>query len=170
MAFRKPIDHVLITAGAPHYAPPLEMAPEETRDALAGHAVQALEVAKGVNGGIRPGGALLLMGGTGGRRIGRGFEIVNVVTAAMPALTASLALDLAPIRVNLIAPGFVDTPLSARLLGDDLDKRREELRSTLPIGRVVRPEDVAELAVHLMINTALTGATFDVDGGQQLIS
>jgi NAD(P)-dependent dehydrogenase (short-subunit alcohol dehydrogenase family) len=48
----------------------------------------------------------------------------------MPTLTAGLALDLAPIRVNLIAPGFVDTPLSASLLGDDLDARREELRST----------------------------------------
>ena len=109
------------------------------------------------------------MGGTGGHRIGAGYEIVNAVTAAMPALAASLALDLAPVRVNLIAPGFVDTPLSARLLGDDLDKRREELRSTVPIGRVVGPEDVAALAVHLMINTAVTGATYDIDGGQQLV-
>jgi NAD(P)-dependent dehydrogenase (short-subunit alcohol dehydrogenase family) len=165
-----PIDHVLVTAGAPHYTPPLEMTPEEARDALAGHAVQALEVAKNIDGKVRPGGALLLMGGTGGRRIGRGYEIVNFVTAAMPALTASLALELAPIRVNLIAPGFVDTPLSARLLGDDLDERRDQLRSTLPIGRVVGPEDVAALAVHLMINTAVTGATYDIDGGQQLIS
>ena len=87
----------------------------------------------------------------------------------MPALTASLALELAPIRVNLIAPGFVDTPLSASLLGDDLDRRREELRSTLPIGRVVGPADVAALAVHLMINTAVTGATYDIDGGQQFV-
>ena len=88
----------------------------------------------------------------------------------MPALTASLALELAPVRVNLIAPGFVDTPLSASLLGDDLDRRREELRSTLPIGRVVGPADVAALAVHLMINTAVTGATYDIDGGQQLVA
>ena len=88
----------------------------------------------------------------------------------MPALTASLALELAPIRVNLIAPGFVDTPLSASLLGDDLDRRREELRSTLPIGRVVGPADVAALAVHLVINTAVTGATYDIDGGQQFVA
>jgi NAD(P)-dependent dehydrogenase (short-subunit alcohol dehydrogenase family) len=63
----------------------------------------------------------------------------------------------------------VDTPLSASLLGGDLDERREQLRTTLPIGRVVGPEDVAALAVHIMVNTALTGATFDVDGGQQVI-
>src|SRR5215467_12934632 len=85
-----------------------------------------------------------------------------------PPLIANLALELAPVRVNLIAPGFVDTPLSASLLGEDLDKRRDQLRAALPIGRVVGPTDVAALAVHLMTNTAVTGATYDVDGGQQL--
>ena len=72
-------------------------------------------------------------------------------------------------RVNLIAAGFVDTPLSASLLGAQLDDRRKELSTTLPIGRVVGPADVAALAVHLMVNTALTGATYDIDGGQQFV-
>jgi NAD(P)-dependent dehydrogenase (short-subunit alcohol dehydrogenase family) len=87
----------------------------------------------------------------------------------LPALTKALAFELAPVCVNLIAPGFVDTPLSASLLGDQLDARREQLRTTLPIGRVVGPEDIAALAVHLMTNTAVTGATYDIDGGQQLV-
>jgi NAD(P)-dependent dehydrogenase (short-subunit alcohol dehydrogenase family) len=87
----------------------------------------------------------------------------------MPALARSLALELAPIRVNLIAPGFVDTPLSAAILGDGLDARREQLRATLPIGRVVGPGAVAALAIDLMTNPAVTGATFDIDGGQQLV-
>ena len=72
-------------------------------------------------------------------------------------------------RVNLIAAGFVDTPLSARLLGDDLDARRAQLRAALPIRRVVGAADVAALALHLMTNTALTGAVYDIDGGQQLL-
>jgi NAD(P)-dependent dehydrogenase (short-subunit alcohol dehydrogenase family) len=72
-------------------------------------------------------------------------------------------------RANLIAPGFVDTPLSASLLGDQLDARREQLRTTLPIRRVAGPEDIAALAIHLMTNTAVTGATYDIDGGQQLV-
>ena len=55
------------------------------------------------------------------------------------------------------------------ILGDDLDKRRDELRATLPVRRVVGPADVATLAVHIMSNTALTGATYDIDGGQQLV-
>ena len=109
------------------------------------------------------------MGGTGGRRTAPGLSLISALTAAMPALTKSLALELAPIRVNLIAAGFVDTPLSATMLGDQLEARREQLRSTLPIRRVVGPADIAALAVHLMANTAVTGATFDIDGGQQLL-
>jgi NAD(P)-dependent dehydrogenase (short-subunit alcohol dehydrogenase family) len=69
----------------------------------------------------------------------------------------------------LIAAGIVDTPLSAALLGDRIDERPEQLRATLPIGRVVGPADIAALAVHLMTNAAVTGATFDIDGGQQLV-
>jgi NAD(P)-dependent dehydrogenase (short-subunit alcohol dehydrogenase family) len=95
---------------------------------------------------------------------------VSTVTAALPVLTASLALELAPVRVNLIAAGFVDTPLSASLLGDGLEDRRKQLRATLPIRRVVTPADVGALAVHIMINTALTGGTYDIDGGQQLVA
>ena len=127
------------------------------------------EVARQSVGRVRPGGTLLFLGGTGGRRPGPGLSLVSAATAAMPALVASLAVEVAPIRVNLIAAGFVDTPLSAELLGDDLDARRDQLRATLPIRRVVGPEDVAALAVHLMTNTALTGATYDIDGGQQLV-
>ena len=103
------------------------------------------------------------------RRISRGIGLVSAATAVLPPFTATLALELAPVRVNLIAAGFVDTPLSASLLGDGLEARREQLRTTLPIGRVVGPADVAALAVHLMSNTALTGATYDIDGGQQLV-
>jgi NAD(P)-dependent dehydrogenase (short-subunit alcohol dehydrogenase family) len=165
-----PIDHVLLTAGGPHYGPLLQMEPDEVRRGVSEHMMLAVEVARHVAARVRPGGALLLLGGTGGRRISRDLGLASAVTAAMPALTATLALELAPVRVNLIAPGFVDTPLSAALLGDGLEARRAELRATLPIGRVVGPADVAALAVHLMINTALTGATYDIDGGQQFVS
>jgi NAD(P)-dependent dehydrogenase (short-subunit alcohol dehydrogenase family) len=165
-----PIDHVLVTAGGPHYGPLLEMDSSEVREAISDHVVLGLEVARNAAGKMRPGGSLLLMGGTGGRRISRDLGIVSAATAALPPFTAVLALELAPVRVNLIAAGFVDTPLSASLLGDGLEARREELRAKLPIGRVVGPADVAALAVHIMANTALTGATYDIDGGQQFVA
>jgi NAD(P)-dependent dehydrogenase (short-subunit alcohol dehydrogenase family) len=132
--------------------------------------VLGLEVARNARGKMRAGGTLLLMGGTGGRKISRDLGIVSAATAVLPPFTAALALAIAPVRVNLIAAGFVDTPLSASLLGDGLDARRDELRTTLPIGRVVGSADVAALAVHIMTNTALTGATYDIDGGQQFVA
>jgi NAD(P)-dependent dehydrogenase (short-subunit alcohol dehydrogenase family) len=163
-----PVDHVMVTAGGPRYGPLLKMDSAQVRQAISARVVLALEVARNAAGKMRPGGTLLLMGGTGGRRIGHG--IASVATAVLPAFTAALAVELAPVRVNLIAAGFVDTALSASLLGDQLEERRKELRATLPIGRVVGPADVAALAVHIMTNTAITGATYDIDGGQQFVS
>jgi NAD(P)-dependent dehydrogenase (short-subunit alcohol dehydrogenase family) len=165
-----PIDHVMITAGGPTYGPLLEMDSAEVTRALSDHIVVALEVARSAAGKMRSGGTLLFMSGTGARRVGPGVGIASAAAAAMPPFAAALALELAPVRVNLIAAGFVDTPLSASLLGDQLEERRDELRATLPIGRVVGPADVAALAVHIMANTALTGATYDIDGGQQFVS
>jgi NAD(P)-dependent dehydrogenase (short-subunit alcohol dehydrogenase family) len=165
-----PIDHVMVTAGGPYYAPLAEMDFDEARRALQEHPMLMVGVARHAAGKVRPGGTLLFMGGTGARHPSVGVGVSSAMTAALPALAASLALEIAPVRVNLIAAGFVDTPLSASLLGDQLEERRDELRRTLPIGRVVGPADVAALAVHLMANTALTGATYDIDGGQQLLS
>jgi NAD(P)-dependent dehydrogenase (short-subunit alcohol dehydrogenase family) len=166
-----PIDHVLVTGPGPSYMPLLEMNADQVRDELGSHVVLALEVARNAAPKMRPGGALLLMGGTGGRRIRRELGLASAATAVLPPFAASLALAPAPVRVNLIAAGFVDTPLSASYFSaEGLEARRDELRATLPIGRVVGPEDVAALAVHLMINTALTGATYDIDGGQQFVA
>jgi NAD(P)-dependent dehydrogenase (short-subunit alcohol dehydrogenase family) len=166
-----PIDHVLVTGPGPSYVPLLEMDADQVRQALGDHVVLGLEVARAAAGRMRPGGSLTFMGGTGGRKISRDLGLASAATAVLPPFTAALALELAPVRVNLIAAGFVDTPLSASYFSaDGLEARREELRTTLPIRRVVGPADVAALAVALMTNTALTGATYDIDGGQQFVS
>lgn len=163
------VDHVMVTAGAPRYVPLLDMSRDQALEAVGTAAANYLSVARCAAPKLNAQGSLILMGGTGGRRIGAGIGVNAVITAELPALTASLALELAPIRVNLIAAGFVDTPLSAKLLGDQLEERRADLRARLPIRRVVEAVDVAALAIHLMTNTAVTGATFDIDGGQQFI-
>ncbi len=164
------IDHVMVTAGQPHYGRLVDMDFEEARGALTTHLLLMFQVARCAAHKMRPGGTLVFMGGVGGRRPGVGMGMAPTVTAALPALASSLALELAPVRVNLIAAGFVDTGLSASLLGDKLEERRKQLRATLPIRRVVTAGDVAALAVHMMTNTALTGATYDIDGGQQLVA
>ena len=164
-----PIDHVLVTGPGPYYAPLAELDVEKARRDVEAHLLLPLQVARCAANKVRPTGTLLFMGGTGGRRTAPGLALISALTAASPAMIKNIALELAPIRVNLIAAGFVDTPLSASILGDQLDARREQLRATLPIRRVVGPADIAALAVHLMTNTAVTGATFDIDGGQQLV-
>jgi NAD(P)-dependent dehydrogenase (short-subunit alcohol dehydrogenase family) len=164
-----PIDHVLVTGPGPYYASLAEFDFAKARRDVDAHLLLPVQVARHAAGKVRPGGTLLFMGGTGGRRTAVGLAFISAISAALPALTRNLALELAPVRVNLIAAGFVDSPLSAALLGDQLDARRAQLRATLPIRRVVGPAEVAALAVHLMTNTAVTGATFDIDGGQQLV-
>ena len=165
----EPVDHVMVTAGGSYYAPLAEMDFVQVHRALDEHLLLPLGVARGIAGKVRPGGTLVFMTGTGARRPGIGLSVAAILDAALPALTANLALELAPIRVNVIAAGFVDTPLSAAVLGKDIEKRRQQLRATLPVRRVVEPTDVAALAVHLMTNSVLTGSTYDIDGGEQIL-
>ncbi len=161
-----PIDHVLVTGPGPYYAPLADLDRERAHHGFDAHLWLAVTVAQQAVGKVRAGGTLLFMAGTSGER-GPGLSLAVAATAALPALIANLAVEVAPVRVNLIAAGFVDTPLSGSLLGKDLEARRDQLRATLPIGRVVGPADVA---AHIMANTALTDGSYDIDGGQQLIS
>ena len=137
----KPIDHVLVTGPGPYYAPLAQVDIEAARRSLDAHILLPLVVARDAASKVRPGGTLLFFGGTGSRRTAAGRAFTAALTAALPAMTKSLALEVAPVRVNLIAAGFADVGLAG----------------------------IAALAVHLMTNTAVTGATFDIDGGQQLI-
>jgi NAD(P)-dependent dehydrogenase (short-subunit alcohol dehydrogenase family) len=148
----------------------LEIPSEEVGHGVGRRVTQVLEIARHAAPKMRPGGALLLTGGSV-RKFDRGSGITPAAFAVLPPFTAALALELAPVRVNLIQAAFVDTALAASLFEDEgaVEARRAELRATLPIGRVVGPADIAALAVHLMTNTAVTGATYDIDGGQRLI-
>ena len=107
-----PIDHLLLSGSGPTYAPFAELDSETARRDVNTHLLLPLQVARNAAGKMRPGGTLLLIGGTGGRAATVG-PVFTAVTTALPAMTRSLALELAPVRVNLIAPGFVNTPLSA---------------------------------------------------------
>ena len=164
-----PVDHVLVSGPGPRYAPHRDFDVGAARRTVETQLLLPLEVARNAWSKIRPGGTLLFTGCADDHRPAAGLSLVSGLNAALPALTKTLAREIAPVRVNLIVPGFVDTPLSAAILDDRLNGRREQLRTMLPIRRVVGAADVAALAVHLMTNTAVTGATFEIDGGQQLV-
>ena len=161
---------MLITAGGPHYVHLLDMNADQVREAITDHAVLALEVARHAAGKMRTGGTLLLVGGTGGRRIRRGL---GIIPSRRRCCHRSLRRwPSSSLRFgSTSSPPVSSTPRCRRRSSAiGLDARRDELRATLPIGRVVGPADVAALAVHIMSNTALTGATYDIDGGQQFTS
>ena len=113
------IDHVMVSGGGPYYAPLAEMDFAEVRADVERHLVVPMRVGRLATGKVRPGGSLVLISGTGGRRRGMGLTLIGALTAAVPALTENLAVEIAPIRVNLLAPGFVyteDDGLRPRLL------------------------------------------------------
>lgn len=165
----RPVDHVMITSGTPYYAKLADVEPAAAAATFRGHVGVLIEVGQSVLGRISAGGSITIMSGTAARHPAVGLSLIGATAAGLSATAATLALELSPARVNVIAAGFVDTPLSARLLGGALDERRRELQQRLPARRIVTAADVAELAIHLMSNPAITGATFDIDGGQQLV-
>ena len=164
-----PPDHVFVTTGGPFYGPWDTLDLEGARQAFDERIATMLYVARYAAPRMYSGGSITFMGGTGSRHVAPGLGITGAMNVAADALTRQLAVEVTPVRVNLIAAGFVDTEMSARLLGDALDSRRVALRDTLPIRRVVQAEDVADFALYLMAQTAATGTTFDLDGGQSLL-
>jgi NAD(P)-dependent dehydrogenase (short-subunit alcohol dehydrogenase family) len=105
----QPIDHVLVTAGGSYYALLPDMDLARVRGALEEHLLLTLNVARSAIGTVRPGGTLIFITGTDARHPGPVLAVAGVFAAALPALIANLAFELAPIRVNLLAAGFVDT-------------------------------------------------------------
>jgi NAD(P)-dependent dehydrogenase (short-subunit alcohol dehydrogenase family) len=121
------IDHVLVTVPGPRPVALSDFDVEDARRQLDAHLVLPLRVAREAAANVRPQGTLLFTGCIDGRHTEAGSAFISALTAALSAMTRSLAYCLAPIRVNLIAAGFVDTPLSAEALGDGIDARRQEL-------------------------------------------
>src|SRR5258708_3649146 len=103
-----PIDHVMVTAGGPRYGPLLEMEAAQVREALSEHVVLALEVARNAVGKMRPGGTLLFMGGTGGRRIGHGLRIGSAAPAPLPPRIVQAGPDPGTGRGDRRRPGVPD--------------------------------------------------------------
>ncbi|WP_382305380.1 SDR family oxidoreductase [Herbiconiux sp. UC225_62] len=168
-ALDRPVDHVFVSAGGPYYGHLADLDPRQAGEAIGKSLELMIRLAQLVPPLSRPGGSITLMSGTGSKHPAPGLTVIGATVASRTAAAANLALEIGPVRMNLIAAGFVDTPLSARLLGDGLDARRRQLRETLPVHRVIEASDVADLALHLMANTAVTGVVYDLDGGQQLL-
>jgi NAD(P)-dependent dehydrogenase (short-subunit alcohol dehydrogenase family) len=139
-ALPAPIDHVLVTGPWASCAPLPEFDVDAARRDVDAGLLLPLQVARHAATKIRPAGTLLLTGRAAGHGVRAGPALVAALAAALAAMTRSLAFEIAPVRVNLIAAGSAGTPL---------------------------PAYVAALAIHLMMNTAITGATVEIGEGLQ---
>jgi len=167
-----PIDHLVYTAGEPLQ---LTMLPDltsntarsfwETRYLGALGVVRAVTVA----GAVREGGSIVLTGGNAGQRPGPGWSLGASMCGALEALTRQLALELAPVRVNLVAPGVTRSPLWAGMSRDALRAMYDRLAATLPVARVGDPCDVALAYLYAMEQPMATGTSILVDGGAVLV-
>lgn len=118
---------------------------------------------------IREGGSLTLFSGVAAAKPVAGLSAYAAVNGAVEALCRSLAVELAPLRVNAVSPGIVDTPAYAGMPPSERKKMFDSLAARLPARRVGRPEDVATAVVALMKNGYATGSVLSVDGGHRLV-
>jgi NAD(P)-dependent dehydrogenase (short-subunit alcohol dehydrogenase family) len=159
------VDHVFITAGALLFDPKLETDAKAVRPALDMRFWGAFNAAKFASAKMSAGGSITFMSGTAAIRPLRGASVATASCGAVEAFARALALELAPIRVNTIQPGLIDTPF-LDTLGDDRRKAIvADYSARLPVGRVGRAEDVADAVLFLMKNGFVTGITLTVDGG-----
>ncbi len=114
-------------------------------------------------------GSITICTGAGVARPRKGAGIVAAAAGGSEMLARAVALEVAPVRVNIIRPGIVDTPLLDRMAGGNRDAVVDAMTKRIPLGRVAQPEDIAHAIGFLMTNTYMTGSTLTIDGGFSLI-
>jgi NAD(P)-dependent dehydrogenase (short-subunit alcohol dehydrogenase family) len=115
------------------------------------------------------GGSVTLMSGLLASRPVVGMSAVAAAIGGIEAMTRALALELAPVRVNAIAPGYIDTPMLRAALNDQYKGVVKAQSATLPVQRIGTAEETARAIVFLMTSGFITGEILHIDGGARLI-
>lgn len=162
-----PVDHVAITA-AQLKAGPFKAQPiAEAKATMEGKFWGAWRVARAAE--IRAGGSLTIVSGFLSIRPRPNSAIVGAANGALEALARSLAIDLAPVRVNAVSPGIIDTPIRAAMPEEARKAMLDKIAKSLPVGRVGLAEDVAKQILSFMDNGFASGAIVYLDGGGILV-
>jgi NAD(P)-dependent dehydrogenase (short-subunit alcohol dehydrogenase family) len=163
-------DHLVFTAGET-----LQLGPLATTDGDAAHRFFALRywgaycAAKFGSSSIRKGGSIVFTSGIAGQRPQAGWSLGASICAAMEGLTRALAVELAPIRVNIVSPGVVRTPLWANMTETERAALYQQMSDRLPVGHVGDAAEIAQAYLYLMRQTYSTGQVLVVDGGAVLV-
>ena len=171
LAAAAPVHHIAVTAvdARNSYAPVAEFELDHARAVLDTKLLGPWLVAKHAGGRLAPTGSITFTGGVVASRPSSGSSIASAANGALESLAKALAVDLAPIRVNVVAPGWTDTPLWDTIAGDQRGERLAGMAERLLLGRVGRPEDIASAITELIRNSFITGTVLHVDGGQQFV-
>ncbi|MED1470010.1 SDR family oxidoreductase [Bacillus salipaludis] len=113
--------------------------------------------------------SITLTSGVYGVRPPHGATTLAAINSAVEGLVRGLSVDLAPIRVNVVSPGIVDTPIYAGMPDDQRHALFHGIAQQLPVGRIAKPEDIAETYVYLAKNGFTTGTAVLIDGGAHLV-
>jgi len=163
------LDHLVLSAAALTYGPFSEMPVEDARRVLDTKFWGYYLTVRALAGRLSEHGSITLFSGVAAVRPAAGTTIVTAVNAAIEGLARSLAIELAPRRVNALSPGIVATPGWAHLSAEDRTQMFEQQAQSLPVGRIGQPADVAAAVLELAANGYSTGETRTVDGGARLV-
>jgi NAD(P)-dependent dehydrogenase (short-subunit alcohol dehydrogenase family) len=165
------LDHIVVTAadavGA--YAPVSEFDLDAARTVVDTKLLGPWLVAKHAGPYLEPGGSITFTSGIAAYRPGPGASMIAATNGALEALARALALELAPIRVNVVSPGWIDTPIWDTIAGDRKAERLAAMAARLPAGRIGQPVDVAQAFAAILRNGFITGTLLHVDGGHRLV-
>jgi NAD(P)-dependent dehydrogenase (short-subunit alcohol dehydrogenase family) len=162
-----PVDHVVVTAAQLKTGPFKTVSMDDVRATMESKFWGAWRVARAAE--IRAGGSLTLVTGYLSLRPRPGAAIVGAVNGALESLTRGLALELAPIRVNAVSPGTIDTPIRASMPEAARRDMLEKAAAALPVRRVGVGDDIAQQIVTLMTVGFATGSIVYIDGGALIV-
>jgi NAD(P)-dependent dehydrogenase (short-subunit alcohol dehydrogenase family) len=163
------VDHAFVTAADLLYSPTVTADTATLRAAIDARFWGAFFTAKYAAPKMPPDGSITFLTGVAGRKPLPGGAVIGASCSAVESLGRGLALELAPIRVNTVAPGLIDTPLHTRMTGKSASERFPDVAKRLPVRRMGQPEDVAAAVLFLMNNPFVTGITLTIDGGHLLV-
>jgi len=118
---------------------------------------------------LEPGGSIVFTSGIAAYRPGPRASLLAALNGALASLAAALAVELAPLRVNVVSPGWVDTPIWQDVAGDAAPETLAAMAARLPVGRIGRTQDIAAAIIALLRNGFITGTVLHADGGHRLI-
>jgi NAD(P)-dependent dehydrogenase (short-subunit alcohol dehydrogenase family) len=158
-----PVDHVVVTAAQLRSGPFKTVSMEDVRATMEGKFWGAWRVARAAE--IRACGSLTLVSGFLSIRPRPNSAIVGSANGAIESLARSLALELAPVRVNCVSPGIIDTPIRAAMPEAARNDMLAKIAAALPVGRVGAGEDIARQILAFMTIGFATGSIVYIDGG-----